>query len=311
MILCDGNHALNRTIFMNLEQVKQSPEFTAHLIFQMFSSIATQFGASKENQMIIAKDNSSWRKAYYEENKTQFKDLERESYKGNRTKSSDIPWNKIFEVYEKCSDILNSSTDFKVISTKGAEADDVIAVLAKKFKAQETIWIVSSDKDFVQLQDTNVHMYDPIKRQFIPPTDVNHYKKIHILVAGDDNIKSVKSRLGPKTAEKMIKELDLILQTDPMFKARYEFNRNLIDFECIPEYISEAILNVYNNAEMNYNQINLIKAFKEFKLAQMMDNTAKFKLPATTPVTKLNSTFTQISNMQQKNNQMLSDFFGE
>jgi 5'-3' exonuclease len=310
MILIDGNHAMNRLVFMNLQNIKESQDFLSHLLLQQVISIAQQFGASKKNEVVIAVDSSSWRKEYYNTNKVQFKDLENETYKGNRTKSSDIPWSDIYATYSDICKVINQYSDFKSVQVDGAEADDIIAVLTKEKKQTEQVWIISSDKDFVQLQDEpRVSIYDPIKRQFKPKVDVEKYKKIHFIVAGDDNIKPVKARVGQKTAEKMLKDLDVILQTDPHFKARYEFNRNLIDFECIPQNVSQSILDVYNSLSFSYNQINLMKEFKRLNLVKMLENVSKFKLADTHQVTKLNSIHSsavQLSTMQQS---ILDEFF--
>jgi DNA polymerase-1 len=103
------------------------------------------------------------------------------------------------------------------IYVAGVEADDVIAYLAKhKFK-DESInkVIISSDKDFYQLLNNSVTIYDPGRRIIV---DSAHIKAIHEIapenfclarsVVGDDsdNIEGVEG-IGLKTMAKRFKEL--------------------------------------------------------------------------------------------------------
>ena len=309
MILIDGSHALRRTLAMNKDKVAEQPEFIAHLFINQILSFTNKLGGSKQNRVVICFDSSSWRKKYYIDNLP--KDYGKETYKGRRVKDESIDWDKIFGLINQVSETLNLYSDFDIMRVQEAEADDIIAVLAKEFKKKETIWIASSDKDFIQLQDTpRVNIYDPLKQQFKPTVDKELFKTIHIMI-GDvsDNIKAIKERLGEKTAIKMLNELPILLQTSPSMRERYEFNKNLIDFDYIPEYISKRILNEFNNSHHSFNAMELIKKFKDLKLAQHTDNIDKFKLSNDIIKTKLNQLFSD----QDKNNRIsesnLEEFF--
>lgn len=58
-----------------------------------------------------------------------------------------------------------------LLAINKAEADDVIAYIAKEYDKSK-ITIVSSDKDFFQLINDRVHVYSPIKKQIFTPTEV-------------------------------------------------------------------------------------------------------------------------------------------
>ena len=62
----------------------------------------------------------------------------------------------------------------KVVSMDKVEADDIIAYMskdmAKRFNTKS--YIVSSDRDFLQLVDDNVTVYRPIEREFYDPRTV-------------------------------------------------------------------------------------------------------------------------------------------
>ncbi|OVE81573.1 DNA polymerase I [bacterium K02(2017)] len=130
-------------------------------------------------------------------------------YKANRGAPPDdlIPQFDIIREFIKKYPIL-------AIDQKGYEADDIIASLVQKYKKQKDmqIYIVSSDKDLMQLIDDNVFMYDTMKEQIYKEGDVvtkfgvGPNKVIDIQsLCGDavDNIPGI-AGVGPKTATKLI-----------------------------------------------------------------------------------------------------------
>ena len=102
----------------------------------------------------------------------------------------------------------------KEISIAGYEADDIIGSMAKRFKADYDVIIVSGDKDFAQLVDEAVVLYDP-KRKLITDNDkvIEKYGITpaqfidYLALCGDsaDNIPGVKG-IGPKGATKLLQE---------------------------------------------------------------------------------------------------------
>ena len=60
-----------------------------------------------------------------------------------------------------------------MLSIDHVEADDVIAYLATDyFKSSEKVFIMSSDKDFLQLCDGRVSIYSPTKKRIYGPAEV-------------------------------------------------------------------------------------------------------------------------------------------
>jgi 5'-3' exonuclease len=311
MILLDLSMALMRTIFMNEQQVRDTPEFVSHIVLTQLTSFASKFGASKKNPLVAVMDSSSWRKKYYEENKGKFPDLANESYKGQRVRSDKYDWDTIFRIYNETMEGIKLHSDFFVMKVDGAEADDIIACLAKEFKERETIWVVSSDKDFIQLQDPpRVNLFDQHKQVFRPTMDVEQWKKVHILTGDSgDNIKPVRKGVGEKTAIKMIKELDVLLQTNPDLKARYEFNETLIDFSRIPDYVCGNILDEYAKQQFLYNGSKLLSTFIKFKLVKHAEGIDRFKLSDKEIKTKINSHYNEIQRIEEISKSNLEEFF--
>lgn len=309
IILIDGSHALHRTLAMNKDKIAEQPEFIAHLFINQILAFSNKLGGSNKNRVVICFDSPSWRKKYYVENRP--KDYGQETYKGNRVKDDTVDWKKIFELVDQVAYCLKNYSDFDVMKVEESEADDIIAVLTNKYKDREIIWIASSDKDFIQLQDTpRVNIFDPLKQQFKPSIDKDFYKKIHIMI-GDagDNIKAIKERLGEKTAVKLVNELDILLQTNPSMRERYEFNKNLIDFDCIPSYINERIVNEFETKQGSFNALELMKQFRNLKLVNHTENINKFKLSDIDVETKLNSYFKKLEKDIETSKSSLEDFF--
>ena len=101
------------------------------------------------------------------------------------------------------------------IEIPGFEADDIIGTLACHAKRNDfQAIIVSSDKDFCQLVNENVTMYDTMKEALTNPTTVLEKYGVtpaqfidYLAITGDtsDNIKGV-AGIGPKGAQKLIQD---------------------------------------------------------------------------------------------------------
>ena len=98
-----------------------------------------------------------------------------------------------------------------ILSVDHVEADDVIAFLATEyFKASRKVFIMSSDKDFLQLCTGNVNVYSPTKKRIYGAAEVLQEYQIHpnnyVLyraMDGDDsdNVNGIEGA-GPKTIVK-------------------------------------------------------------------------------------------------------------
>jgi DNA polymerase-1 len=98
------------------------------------------------------------------------------------------------------------------ISKDGLEADDILATLTYMLKDKYEIVLVTGDKDYSQLVQDGVYLYDPMKDIFIQREDVVTKYGVtpeqfvdYLAIVGDssDNIPGVKG-LGPKGAETLL-----------------------------------------------------------------------------------------------------------
>ena len=160
-----------------------------------------------------------------------------------------------------------------------AEADDIIAVLAMRQSIQEKVMILSSDKDFAQLQKySNVEQFSPILKKFIKePLPSVQLKQM--IIRGDKgdgvpNILSADNCIVEGTRQKPITEAKIIvwMNQEPKEFCNEEMLRNfsrnetLIDLTKIPDSLKESILHTYENAKghskqdfMNYMIANRLK----------------------------------------------------
>jgi DNA polymerase-1 len=136
-----------------------------------------------------------------------------EQYKAQRPETPDSLIQQIPTIKE-----IIDAMSIRVFEVPGYEADDILATIAKKLSAdpENEIFIVSADKDMLQVVDDRIKVYDPIKDTVIGPGDVKEKfgvspERIPELMAlmGDstDNIPGAKG-IGPKTAKEILTKVD-------------------------------------------------------------------------------------------------------
>lgn len=193
-------------------------------------------------------------------------------YKQSRSKNretSKFDWTSFFENFNQLKKEFSENLPYKVIEVPGAEADDLISVLCIEFHKQKDIVIVSSDKDFLQLQmnvSTNIQQYSPYHKKFLRP-DHNGYNLFEHIVRGDtdDGIGNIFSdddvfvvpgkRNKPISAVNMEKWSQFGINHPEAFcnsledLERFRRNQRLIDLTKIPENIVNNINEAYLNTK--------------------------------------------------------------
>ncbi|MFZ9848030.1 MAG: hypothetical protein ACO3EE_07760 [Flavobacteriales bacterium] len=246
-----------------------------HMILNTIRTYVKKFKESHGPEVIIACDNRNyWRRQYFPH------------YKAGRKKAREASghdWTSIFDSLNKIREELKEHSPYKVIDIEGAEADDIIGTLVQKYSANEKVIILSSDKDFAQLQRyPNVEQFSPILKKYIKePFPLVQLKQLIIrgdkgdgipnILSGDDCFVTA-TRQKPITEAKIIKWLNQEPKefcNDEMLR---NFSRNelMIDLTKIPENVRENILNSYENSKgktkqefMNYMIANRLKNLLE------------------------------------------------
>lgn len=273
---------LNQVLISNLmQQINSDPkmkleeELIRHMVLNSLRSYIRQF-KSKYGEIIIACDSKKyWRRDVFP------------FYKSNRKKDrekSEFDWTLIFETLNKIRDELKEYFPYKIIDVEGAEADDVIGVLAPRLAASSEVLILSSDKDFVQLQKyKNVTQYSPILKKFIQIEDPTRYVKEHIIKGdrGDgipnflsaDNIFALGGRQKSINTNKLNEWLMQSPEefcTNEILLRGYKRNQMLVDLDYIPENIKKAIVDTFDNTKVGSKQ-KLLNYFIEKKLRNLIE----------------------------------------
>jgi len=241
-LFVDCSHMLIRCLFSQKELIgNPNPDFSLHKHLFLSTLIANIKKFEPEEVVIAIDDKNNWRKHIYPE------------YKANRKEKRDkdlFPWDLYYAYVDVFLAEVKEIFPFKMIQIPYAEADDVIAILARN--SPEKSVVITSDGDYIQLlKEHRIRIWDPIKAQYME--DADPAKTLHIkILAGDsgDNVPNVKPKLGPKTAEKLIAggELDKYLAENNL-TANYERNKTLVDWDYIPDVVKKRILETYYDTQ--------------------------------------------------------------
>ena len=192
----------------------------------------------------------------------------------------------------------------KTVSIDKVEADDIIAYLSKIVpqKEQDKVFIVSSDKDFLQLVNRNVIVYRPMEKEFyteevirekfnMSPANFIIYKTL--MGDNSDKVKGIKG-LGEKKLYKLFPELqerDLTLDDvynicEGKFKEHVVYARIIQDIEALEKNykimdLSNPMLDendknylnrVVESKELNYIPDQFVSFYNEDKLGGRIRN---------------------------------------
>ena len=188
-----------------------------------------------------------------------------------------------------------------MLSIDKVEADDVIGYITNK--AEDEVYIMSADQDFLQLVTPKITVYSPIKKKFYTPKLVkeeyglypqNFLSKKILMGDASDNVPGVKG-LGPKKLFKLFPELEgtdkvtleNILEKSKNsldehglygdicnFKQQLLVNEQLMDLSNpdMPENSITEIDEVLNNEPEKLDKLYFLKLYNEDKLGNSIPN---------------------------------------
>ena len=232
MILVDLSQLVVASTFVSMKKGETEVDIKRlrHLLLNSLSKYRRQY-ANEFGELVICCDGSlSWRKDVFPNYKI-----------GRRTgrEESPLDWNQIFGCFEQLKKELRETFPYKVLQINRAEADDIIGtlVMERRFSSPTTM-IISSDKDFIQLQRYHdVFQYSPVAKKLLNGVDPEEYLREHILrgdksdgipnVLSDDDCIVSGIRQVPMT-KKLIKSWKHIPMPEE-HKERCESNTKLVD----------------------------------------------------------------------------------
>ena len=277
MIIFDFNQVAISNLMEQIGSSKTPVDesLVRHMILNTIRTYVKRFKDSHGPEIVIACDNKKyWRREIFPH------------YKAGRKKAREASghdWSTIFDCLNKIRDELKVNSPYKVLDVDSAEADDIIAVLSLKYSATQKIMILSSDKDFAQLQKyPNVEQFSPILKKAIKePLPSAQLKQLIIRGDKSDGIPNILTKddvFVTGGRQKPITEVKIIgwMNQEPKefcnedMLRNYARNEMLIDLTRIPESLKEAILHSYDEAKgrtkqefMNYMIANRLKNLLE------------------------------------------------
>lgn len=290
---------LNQTAISNVmvelkgrKDIELDVPLVRYMIMNSIRGYNTKF-KDTYGELVIASDNSSyWRRDFFPH------------YKAGRKKlreDTGLDWAVIFTAINQIKEDLHKYFPYKVIDVHNAEADDIIASLAKWSQTNDfssgTVFdsepkpflIISGDHDFKQLhQYKNVTQYSPVQKKFIVSERKPKDYIIEHIVRGDvgdgiPNVLSPDNSLIDSIRQKSIMTEKLekwildpsTMPTDAAFIARYAQNKTLVDFSSIPKEIEELIINTYME-QPKKDRSKLLNYFIVNKMKNMLDVITEF-----------------------------------
>ena len=280
MILIDLNQVCIANILQEIKQIKKiEPLLVKHMILSTLLFYRRKFKDQYGDLVICCDSKKSWRKDIFP------------FYKANRKSTrakDDIDWNGIFEVINSITQDLKSKFPYAVISVDQAEADDIIGVLSKNYYRNEKIMIVSSDKDFLQLQKYySVEQYSPTQKKLLQSSSPYQYLKEHIMkgdrgdgipnfLSDDDTyVTDKRSKKILKTKLEAWKNLDPTEFCNEKMMRGWKRNQQLVDLSHTPQDIKQKIVDQYDTYEYNQRD-KLLNYFIQNKLRNLIEHIGDF-----------------------------------
>ena len=244
-----------------------------HTILNSIRMFRNKFTKDYGEMVICCDDKDNWRKEVFPE------------YKANRRKNreNDITdWKTLFELLHEMREELTKYFPYKVMHVDSAEADDIIGVLVDHCEENPTL-ILSSDKDFIQLQKyQGVRQWSPLQKKFIvgDPAESLYDKTIRgdtgdgvpNILSSDDTLITEGKRQTPITKKKM----ELWRGKKPeefcneAMLRNYHRNKTMVDLRETPESIRINIVNQYDNQEAG-DRSQLLNYFVDKRLKNLME----------------------------------------
>jgi len=234
-----------------------SEDYVRHMIL---NSLRRYNKEHKEEygEMVLCYDGSkNWRKTIYPE------------YKAHRARirsESETDWDLIFKWIYTIRDEIKDNFPYRVIHVAEAEADDIIAVLARESDPLKNHLIISSDKDFIQLHAyAGCKQFDPIRKRWLSGDPAESLvNKIFYGDKGDgvpnvlsDNLVFVEGRrqtpLPKKKYEswKGFEDPTAVLPRE--FISNYKRNKTMVDLTEQPKDVVEQIIAQYDEGVKGRN----------------------------------------------------------
>ena len=227
--------------------------------------------------ILCCDDRHTWRKDIFP------------NYKASRKKTrkvSGIDWNNLYDCLNQLKDELRQWFPYKLIQVEKAEADDIIAILVNLI--QERTLILSSDKDFVQLQTFNIRQYSPMQKKFVDSETAERSLHEKIIrgdvgdgipnIMSDDNVFIDEGRRQKPVTKKKVDawyDLDPDMYCTAEMLRNYKRNKQLVDLGEVPESIRINITKQFETTQVG-ERSRLLTYFVNHRLKNLTESLSEF-----------------------------------
>lgn len=266
MILIDMSQILFAAASMSMKNGKADINIVRHMTLNSLKKYRKEYFDEYGELVICCDGKHSWRREFFPQYKAMRK---------SGREASSVDWGEIFEMFNQLKREIKENFPYRVIQVDTAEADDIIGTLIIRQREEgEKVLIVSSDKDFIQLQrEENVFQYSPATKKFLNGVDPQEYLKEHILRGdkgdGIPNVLSGDNAIVDRIRQTPIRKKNLELWMNGSLPSehtlRFERNTELIDLRYTPWDIQNKILEQKNQEPIG-NRNLLPSYFEEHKL---------------------------------------------
>jgi hypothetical protein len=288
MILVDLNQVMISNLMMQpgLKSDGIDENMIRHMVLNSLRMYNVKFKDKYGKMVICADDKKYWRRDMFPYYKA--------SRKKNREESP-YDWNLIFETLNRVRDEIRENFPYKVIQVDKTEADDIIGTIChyhgKELKNEddEKILILSSDKDFMQLQKfVNVEQYSPMAKKFLKESNPVKFLREHIIKGdrgdGIPNILSSDDTFVTESRQKPVieKKLNIWVTQNPeefcdatMLK-NFRRNESLIDLSKVPTEFFDKILDAYRAPAEVKGKDKILNYFIKNRMKLLMEHIQEF-----------------------------------
>ncbi len=250
MIIIDYNAIAIGSIVTQKLEVEEN--LIRHMILNSIRLYRKKFKKEYGEVVIVSDAGGNWRKDYYAEYKAR---------RGTDREDNKEYWDEVFRIINMVRQELIDNFPYKVLNVWKCEADDLVYALAEytqEFGNYEKVLIISSDKDFAQLQIwDNIKQFCPRKKAFIEEKTPEKTLFEHICRGdGSDGVPNILSddkvfTEGGRQTQLRQTKIDewFKLGVPSEHAANFQRNKTVIDLSSIPPVLKEEIINTYVNTK--------------------------------------------------------------
>jgi 5'-3' exonuclease len=275
------------------KDTKKMQDIIRHVTLKSISTYNRNYKSTYGELLLCCDSAPTWRKKEFE------------FYKAHRKKDreeSETDWDTVRSFIDELLVDLEEVFPYAVIKAPGAEGDDCIGAVVKHLQTAkpgestnpldeltgepEKSLVVSADHDFKQLlKYKTVRQWSPMQKKWVTNDEPDFL--IEKIIRGDkgDGIPSVlmpddffvngvgRATSVTKDVIKKYKDLNSLTSEE---RVRYDRNKRLIDFECMPDSVYNSIIAAYEKPRKKRNRQAIFDYLVKKRCSELIDKIEDF-----------------------------------